>query len=658
MQRMARRRGPLVVLSAVFRYNPPMVHGAPVVDPKAIMPGSRRQAAIGLLTGAAIAMTIFAGCEFFPARIEDNSAAYYLPLDVNLRLDRTVTAADFEYRDACQQPQRLAIGDRFKKALTREVGLVFNKVRVVEGDAVGPMPDGQVTVDLGLHTVETFIPTKRRGKHAAIVTMGATTAFFDAAGAEIFAKNLRVETKGEIETNGESCDVTGLPTAIDQAVATLVHGIKKNLGMAVPIQRLAAEPPSERRRGGMGGVPPKPSQALPGSESAPKLAVRTIVQDATSDHVLQGGEEVIVRVEVSNSGNSRAKSVGVDLFGPPIWAQAPATSVALGDLEPGETKRAEFSGRVRGVKSPEQADLVVAVKAATLGAPLMEEKTIPVSLRPATGFVNEPIVDVDHIPARPAGLLRRKAVGLAIGLSTHRDPTVKGLPYAGQDAVTLARYWGAIGGISDSHLRVLTNDRATKDAWADALEDWLPARSEPGGTVFIYISGRVLAASSGASFLAYEAQRAGSAGLFSLRRLTAALAKLPAQQIVLFLDVEPTEAAEEGGEGGGMPDWLAGVSRTIPDKVILIVSAGRGQSVHALEAGRHGLFAYWLLRGLAGEADLNRDGSVWLGEAYDWLTAKVPEVAQRLDGREQTPISDPPLTSGAKGRDVLLTKVR
>lgn len=621
-------------------------------------PEERRRNVIGRLAWAVAGLTLLGGCDLFPSRIEDNSAAYYLPLDVNLRLDRSVTTADFEYRDACQQAQRVAIGDRFKKALTREVGLVFNKVRVVEGDTVGPMPDGQVTVDLGLHTVETFIPTKRRGKHTAVVTLGATTAFFDASGAEIFAKNLRVESKGEIETNGESCDVSGLPNVIDQGVATLAHGIKKNLGMAIPIQRLSAEPESERRRGGMAGVPPKPSQALPGSESGPKLTVRTIVQDATNDHVLQGGEDVVVRVEVLNGGAGRATSLTVELSGPPIWSQAPATSVMLGELDPGETKRAEFSGRVRPVKSPEQADLVVVVRGAVLGTSLGEEKTIPVSLRPATGFLNEPIVDVDQIPARAVGYTRRKAVGLAIGLSSHRDQRVKGLPYAGQDATTLARYWGSVGGIPDSQLRVLTNDRATKDDWTEAFEDWLPARTEPGSTVFVFVSGRVQNDGAGMSFLTYDAQRASSTGLFSLRRLTAALAKLPAQHVVVFLDVEPTDGFNGGDDRATTPDWLVGTGGVIPGKVMLVVSAGRGQSSHALEAGRHGLFAYWMLRGLVGEADHNRDGSVWLGELYDWISAKVPEVARRLDGREQAPFSVPMLTVGAKERDIVLTKVK
>jgi hypothetical protein len=622
-------------------------------------PGQKWQKPVCLLVCAAAGLpALLSGCDFFPSRIEDHSAAYFLPLDVNLRLDPSVTSADLDYRDACQQAKTVAVGDRFKKALTREVGLVFNKVRVVEGAAVGPMPDGQAIVTLGLKTLETFIPTKRRGKHTAIVTLGATTTFFDATGIEIFAKNLRVETKGEIETDGEHCDVSGLPELIDQSATVLAHGIKKNLGMAVAIQRLAAEPQDQRRRGGLGGVPPKPSQAIPGSESGPKLTVRTIVQDTTNDHVLQGGEDVVVRVEVSNGGDGRARSVTVELSGPPIWSQAPATSVVLGELEPGETKRAEFSGRVRPVKSPEQADLVVAVRGAALGTPLGEEKTIPVSLQPATGFFNEPVVDVDQTPARAVGYTRRKAVGLAIGLSSHRDQQVKGLPYAGQDATTLARYWGSVGGIPDSQLRVLTNDRATKDDWTEAFEDWLPVRTEPGSTVFVFVSGRVQNDGAGVSFLTYDAQRASSTGLFSLRRLTAALAKLPAQHVVVFLDVEPTDGFDGGDDRATAPDWRIGVSSSIAGKIVLVASAGRGQSSHALEAGRHGLFAYWMLRGLAGEADHNRDGSVWLGELYDWISAKVPEVARRLDGREQAPFSVPMLTVGAKERDIVLTKVK
>ena len=619
---------------------------------------SSRQAALPLILALLILPAVLSSCDLFPARIEDNSAAYYLPLDINLRLDRSVTTATFEYRDACQQAKVEAIGERFKKALIREVGLTFNKVRVVEGDAVGSMPDGQVTVDLGLHTLETFIPTKRRGKHTAIVTTGATAAFYDAAGTELFGKNLRVETKSEIETDGERCEVSGLPAAIDHSAATLAHGIKKALGMAIPIQRYAAEPAEQRRRGGMAGVVPKPSQALPGSDTGPKLTVRTLVQDSSSDHVLQGGEDVVLRVEVSNSGSARAKAVTVDMAGPPIWSQAPAASVLLGDLEPGATKRAEFSGRIRSVKSPEQADLTIMVRAASVGMPIAEERTIPVGLRPATGFVNEPIVDVDQIPVRPVGLARRKAVGLTIGLSIHRDQAIKGMPYAADDATTIGRYWGAVGGVADSHLRVLTDDRATKEAWSEAVEEWLPARADAGSTVLVYVSGRVRRDGAGVSFLAYEAQRTGGAGMFSLRRLTSALAKLPAQHVVLFLDVQAAEGLDGAAESESAADWLAGLGSTLPGKIVLIVSAGRGQRVHALEAGRHGLFAYWLLRGLGGEADLNRDGSVWLGELFDWVSAKVPEVARRLDGQEQTPFSDPVLGTGSRVREIVIAKVK
>jgi hypothetical protein len=581
-------------------------------------------------------------------------------LDVNLRLDSSVTAAELEYSDACRQPKKLAIGDRVKQALTREVGQVFNKVRIVEGNAVGELPDGQVTVVLGLKTVDTFIPTKRRGNHAAIVTLGATTAFFDASGNELFGKNIRVETKGEVETDGERCEVSGVPDLVNQAIATLAHGIKKNLGMAVPIQRLASEAPAQRRQGGQAGLPPKPSQVQPGGEPEARLTVRAMVEDANRDHVFQGGEDVVLRVEVTNSGEGRVKAVTVGLGSPSLWSQPPVGTVLLGELAPGETKRAEFAGRVKAVMVPEQADLSISVRGGAGGLPVGEERIIPVSLRPSTGFLNEPVVDVDQIPGGVSGYMRRKAAAIAIGVESFRDARLTGLPYAAQDAVVTAHYWRNVGGIPDSQIRVLTNDRAAKDDWANVFEEWLPGHVEPGGTVMVFLAGRIHvdAAGTAASFLTHDAQAGGSAGLFSVRRLTADLARLPIQQAIVFVDVAPLESRAGGSDGSPVSDWFGGTGGSEPGKVIMVFGSSRGQRSHALDHARHGVFAYWMLRGLGGEADENRDGNVLLGELYDWVRRKVPEMARRLDGQEQVPVSEPALARGSKAHDILMTKTK
>ena len=53
------------------------------------------------------------------------------------------------------------------------------------------------------------------------------------------------------------------------------------------------------------------------------------------------------------------------------------------------------------------------------------------------------------------------------------------------------------------------------------------------------------------------------------------------------------------------------------------LDTGFGKSLES-DTLRHGLFTYYLLRGLRGEADLNRNGEVTIGEVTDYLTRKIP----------------------------------
>ena len=56
----------------------------------------------------------------------------------------------------------------------------------------------------------------------------------------------------------------------------------------------------------------------------------------------------------------------------------------------------------------------------------------------------------------------------------------------------------------------------------------------------------------------------------------------------------------------------------------------------ALEEKEHGLFTYYLLKGLGGDADANKDKSINISELKSFVFAKVKEQAA-LNGREQTP---------------------
>jgi len=68
-----------------------------------------------------------------------------------------------------------------------------------------------------------------------------------------------------------------------------------------------------------------------------------------------------------------------------------------------------------------------------------------------------------------------------------------------------------------------------------------------------------------------------------------------------------------------------------------IFSAGsRGQVVSSLDREGHGIFSYYLFKGLAGDADLDHDRRILASELKSYLEGEVPRAARTID-REQTP---------------------
>ena len=89
--------------------------------------------------------------------------------------------------------------------------------------------------------------------------------------------------------------------------------------------------------------------------------------------------------------------------------------------------------------------------------------------------------------------------------------------------------------------------------------------------------------------------------------------------------------------------------------VRLIGTTGLRNSLES-EKLRHGLFTYYLLRGLKGEADTNRDGEVTLGELTAFLGQTVPAAARSSFRQEQRPLILPPIDPASKLAGLTLTK--
>lgn len=126
----------------------------------------------------------------------------------------------------------------------------------------------------------------------------------------------------------------------------------------------------------------------------------------------------------------------------------------------------------------------------------------------------------------------------------------------------------------------------------------------------------------------------------SLSEIHESLARIPARRITIILD-----ACFAGLTRGGAP--LVPGSRPIVLSVehpallrdgMALLTAGQGaQAAGDLPAARHGLFSYWVMRGLRGEADADRDNRISIGELATFVTREVSRAAARQD-REQRPL--------------------
>jgi len=51
---------------------------------------------------------------------------------------------------------------------------------------------------------------------------------------------------------------------------------------------------------------------------------------------------------------------------------------------------------------------------------------------------------------------------------------------------------------------------------------------------------------------------------------------------------------------------------------------------------KHGIFSFYVMKGMEGEADLNKDGKITVGELQSYLEDAVPRQAMKM-GRKQEP---------------------
>ena len=289
---------------------------------------------------------------------------------------------------------------------------------------------------------------------------------------------------------------------------------------------------------------------------------------------------------------------------------------------------------------PDAATLELPIGGRTLEIPVAEWLVERSSPPPPAEMGTVPFLsDVDgnvaaSLSARPG------ALAVVLGVETYaKAPAAR---FADDDATTAARYFEKSLGIPAARIELLRDAEVTLGQMQRVFgaDGWLARRAAPDSEIFVYFAGHGLAELE--KFSPYLLPADGDPDYvrqtaLSVDKLIDMIAALGARRTTVFLDACFSGLSREGASllDGARPLVIEQAPRA-PAGLSIFSAGSGGQIVSSLDEQGHGIFSYYLFKGLAGGADLDRDRRVLASELKSYLEDAVPRAAHTID-REQTP---------------------
>jgi uncharacterized caspase-like protein len=83
------------------------------------------------------------------------------------------------------------------------------------------------------------------------------------------------------------------------------------------------------------------------------------------------------------------------------------------------------------------------------------------------------------------------------------------------------------------------------------------------------------------------------------------------------------------------PIALKAAETTYPSNFTVITASAPDQISSSSPDLKHGIFSYYLMKGMEGDADLNKDGKTTVAEMQEYLTDMVGRQAMSMNRKQQ-----------------------
>jgi hypothetical protein len=218
------------------------------------------------------------------------------------------------------------------------------------------------------------------------------------------------------------------------------------------------------------------------------------------------------------------------------------------------------------------------------------------------------------------------------------------LKYAAADALSFYEYLIRDLGVPKDHIWLLLDEQATQFRVKEALGEFLKSKAGETDQIIIYFAGHGAVEDNPQSpdgdglskyLLTWDTDpgKLYSTG-FPMDEVANIFSRIRAERKVFIADTCYS------GASGGRTIFTRSRRTTISDNFLNRLSEGKGWVVLAAskpneisiedEKIEHGVFTFFLLKGLRGEADYDNDSFITIDEIYSYLSKKVPEATGQI----------------------------
>jgi hypothetical protein len=241
-------------------------------------------------------------------------------------------------------------------------------------------------------------------------------------------------------------------------------------------------------------------------------------------------------------------------------------------------------------------------------------------------------------PARIKRQAERDAVAIIIGVADYRN--LPRAAHADDDARAFYDYAIRALGVKAENIKLLVNQDAGEIEIYKAFKTWLPSRVRAATDVYVFYSGHGYTTPDGKGlyWFPHQADRdLISKTAILVEELNADILAAKPKSVTIFADACYSGQVRSGETliASARPIVPKIETRLFPEAFTVITASQYDQISSSSPDLHHGIFSYYLMRGIEGEADTNRDGKITLGEMKSYLIENVGRQAAAMSRKQE-----------------------